>query len=534
MHPSVLTMTDQAWQCTPYSIDKARQCVSRFRRFADTENLVSCMATTFQLSGAIQSYYDFLFDAGHMDRSTAPPPGPSMPLHAPSHYLFAVLLTLMRVTIKWERYLTTTTLRHDLPQPLNPYCPSQEAVKFCPFTVGLHLRHWECKMDVLSGGEEQAPNFYQDQLSPMVARLHLLRQAELHLREHAYRFGVLSQEPLVRAVEVTIADLQAQTKRMGPNYDGWLKWPFMMPAYNSTLQIGGFIPKSQGQTQWEASKEVMTGQFRNDMLVSPTPSPTMEADTANAASVDNAAPKNTSTAPAAGIVTPWQALRMAVQSITPGGNRRDRGPDRGRPAQGPSPWAGPGGDQGRGVFRGSLRGGTFPQSGNVGKTQSDVYESDTTPRKRRKITQEKRGPPYWTIGEVGNHSYLTDRFALVDDRHGGFDVYDVTSRLTGTSIINGSWPLLTGVPDHPMLANAWEFDKYTEMTQHGPVLHPDAHGWALENESTKRRGKLMVSKDLEDVLEMDGKDGRAHWVFAGRYVFDLAGMSLPLSTSTYR
>lgn len=58
------------------------------------------------------------------------------------------------------------------------------------------------------------------------------------------------------------------------------------------------------------------------------------------------------------------------------------------------------------------------------------------------------------------------------------------------------------------------------MTQHGLVLHQDAQKWALQNPPL---GLLIMSRELQDLFEMDGKDGRPHWVYTGKNIFDLAG-----------
>lgn len=45
---------------------------------------------------------------------------------------------------------------------------------------------------------------------------------------------------------------------------------------------------------------------------------------------------------------------------------------------------------------------------------------------RRSVPHQPWQATYYTIGEVGNHRYRTDLWALVDDGRSGFDVYDVT------------------------------------------------------------------------------------------------------------
>lgn len=45
---------------------------------------------------------------------------------------------------------------------------------------------------------------------------------------------------------------------------------------------------------------------------------------------------------------------------------------------------------------------------------------------RRSVPDKLWQATYYTIGEVGNHRYRTDLWAIVDDGRSGFDIYDVT------------------------------------------------------------------------------------------------------------
>lgn len=53
---------------------------------------------------------------------------------------------------------------------------------------------------------------------------------------------------------------------------------------------------------------------------------------------------------------------------------------------------------------------------------------------RRSIPDQPWQATYYTIGEVGNHRYRTDLWALVDDGRSGFDIYDVTSMFCALAI----------------------------------------------------------------------------------------------------
>lgn len=142
-------------------------------------------------------------------------------------------------------------------------------------------------------------------------------------------------------------------------------------------------------------------------------------------------------------------------------------------------------------------------------------------RKKRRLGMERK---YWTMGEVGNHCSDTDRWALVENHEGGFQVQDVTGMLpeSGTR-----WKIeyLTCITDNPLLQTKHGLEKYTEMTQHGLVLHQDAHKWTLQNPPL---GLLIMGKELQDLFEMDGQDGRPHWVYAGREIYDVAGEPLSI------
>lgn len=53
---------------------------------------------------------------------------------------------------------------------------------------------------------------------------------------------------------------------------------------------------------------------------------------------------------------------------------------------------------------------------------------DTAPNQPRKLK-------YYTIGEVGNHRFRSDLWAIVDDGLSGFDIYDVSGRFYGLAMI---------------------------------------------------------------------------------------------------
>lgn len=50
---------------------------------------------------------------------------------------------------------------------------------------------------------------------------------------------------------------------------------------------------------------------------------------------------------------------------------------------------------------------------------------------RRSVPDQPWQATYYTIGEVGNHRFRTDLWALVDDGSSGFDIYDVTGMFCG-------------------------------------------------------------------------------------------------------
>lgn len=166
-----------------------------------------------------------------------------------------------------------------------------------------------------------------------------------------------------------------------------------------------------------------------------------------------------------------------------------------------------------------------PPAGTASKVQqiaADKYRP-WSPKRRKKcrLGMERK---YWTMGEVGNHCSDTDRWALVEDHEGGFQVQDVTGMLleSGTR-----WKIeyLTCITDNPLLQTKHGLEKCTEMTQHGLVLHQDAHKWTLQNPPLSL---LIMGKELQDLFEMDGQDGRPHRVYAGREIYDPAGEPLSI------
>jgi hypothetical protein len=58
---------------------------------------------------------------------------------------------------------------------------------------------------------------------------------------------------------------------------------------------------------------------------------------------------------------------------------------------------------------------------------------------RRASPDQPRQSKYYTIGEVGNHRFRTDLWALVDDGKSGLDVYDVTGKSYGLAIVILNW-----------------------------------------------------------------------------------------------
>ncbi|KAK3385291.1 hypothetical protein B0H63DRAFT_522631 [Podospora didyma] len=121
---------------------------------------------------------------------------------------------------------------------------------------------------------------------------------------------------------------------------------------------------------------------------------------------------------------------------------------------------------------------------------------------------------HWTVGEVGNHSSVPDDvWVLVEDLRDGFNVYDVSSIYATRK--KGS------------------IEKDVRKTKNGMVLHnPRIMAFIKKNRREHYRGKLIMARDLPEITERNGEDGRPLWVYLGLDVFDLT--NFPFLTTTQR
>lgn len=457
------------------------------------------MATTTKLAKELETHYRFLprnhaiAPSSHTQRAA-----PIVPSHAPSHYLFAVLLTLIRATIQWDSVELEYSCTRPMPPLANRWHPSLAASSSRADRA--MLPHSDPQQEPIDenlrwGGKLQAPGFDHAGSTPGELRLRLLCAAEDHLAVYAYRFQILSQEPFVRAVEYTIAHLIAETIVKGEHYTGWLTWPFVLPEYDGTLKMGGW---TKGTTAWEDLDHegdvviVKEMELVLEMIASPMEPSTADDDaepTNNTQLTNNAQPTNaTESRVIVGSVNqddihlpPPAGTASRVQQIA---------------ADKYGPWS--------------------PKRRRASRTETEPLRFS----KRRKKSRLGMECKYWTVGEVGNHCSDTDRWALVEDQEGGFQVQDVTGVLP-EFVIRCKIEWLTCIIDHPFLQTKHGLEKYTEMTQHGLVLHQDAHKWTMQNPSL---GLLIMGKELQEMFEMDGQDGRPHWVYAGgSHIYDLTG-----------
>ncbi|KAG6356324.1 hypothetical protein INS49_015712 [Diaporthe citri] len=119
---------------------------------------------------------------------------------------------------------------------------------------------------------------------------------------------------------------------------------------------------------------------------------------------------------------------------------------------------------------------------------------------RRSAPDQQWQATYYTIGEVGNHRYRTDLWALVDDGRSGFDIYDVT-------VLKKT---LLGLKARP------EFQKELKES-HEPI------------------GKLIRPMRSEEIAERDGEHGRPFWIILGQDVFDITGLeAFPFESTAQR
>lgn len=314
----------------------------------------------------------------------------------------------MRATIQWDSVELKYSCTRPMPPLANRWHPSLAASRSRADRAVLphpDPRREPIEENLRWGGKLQAPGFDQTGSTPGEARLRLLCAAEDHLTLYAYRFQILSQEPFVRAVESTIAHLKAETIAKGEHYTGWLTWPFVLPEYDGTLRMGGWT--KEGTTVWEdldhVDDEVATKKMELvlEMIASP-----MEPSTAG----DDAEPTNDTQ-----LANNTKPTNATESRVTVGGANQDDihlPPAAGTAskvqqiaADKSRPWS--------------------PKRRRASWTEIDPLRFSKR-RKKRRLGMERK---YWTIGEVGNHCSDTDRWALVEDQEGGFQVQDVTGML---------------------------------------------------------------------------------------------------------
>ncbi|KAK7710732.1 hypothetical protein SLS64_005636 [Diaporthe eres] len=126
---------------------------------------------------------------------------------------------------------------------------------------------------------------------------------------------------------------------------------------------------------------------------------------------------------------------------------------------------------------------------------------------RRSAPDQPWQATYYTIGEVGNHRYCADLWAIVDDGRSGFDIYDVTD----------------AVSERRANDKTFDITSVLKKTVLGLKARPEFQEELKE--SHQPIGKLIRPLRSEEIAERDGEHGRPFWIILGQDVFDITGMS---------
>ncbi|KKY31705.1 putative cytochrome b5-like heme steroid binding domain-containing protein [Diaporthe ampelina] len=118
-------------------------------------------------------------------------------------------------------------------------------------------------------------------------------------------------------------------------------------------------------------------------------------------------------------------------------------------------------------------------------------------------------------GEVGNHRFRTDLWALVDDGRSGFDIYDVTDAVLQRRTTHD---------------NTLNITSFLEKSYLGLKARPEFQQELKE--SHEPLGKLIRPLRREEIAERDGEFGRPFWIILGQDVFDIT--AFPFESTAQR
>ncbi|KAK0724845.1 hypothetical protein B0H67DRAFT_117166 [Lasiosphaeris hirsuta] len=141
-----------------------------------------------------------------------------------------------------------------------------------------------------------------------------------------------------------------------------------------------------------------------------------------------------------------------------------------------------------------------PSAGGQAKRASLVIKK--LQQKQKNFETEKADPVvFWSVGEVADHRSDADRWVLLSDGRAGFDVFDIS----GVSSLQGD-----------------KFALKTTLTENGRILGDERAIKRVHHRHDELFvGKLLLEKELTEILEHDGEDGRRKWVYVGYDVFDI-------------
>ena len=83
--------------------------------------------------------------------------------------------------------------------------------------------------------------------------------------------------------------------------------------------------------------------------------------------------------------------------------------------------------------------------------------------------------------------------------------------------------MLTTIPDVPFLKGDG-FKKHTTMSNKGVVVTDEQTvRWLKRRKKSLRRGKVLLARELSDIVENNGENGRRCWVYLSTDVYDITG-----------
>ncbi|KAK3346331.1 hypothetical protein B0T25DRAFT_633845 [Lasiosphaeria hispida] len=547
--------TDKKWQSSPYSQIMVRIPISSFGEAVKQQDKKWAYAAMQELRNRLMYINKFAED------------DPTQIF--PHLNLFSALSILMGAVLPWEenKEMHQFTIQAEA-QP-NRWFPSQSAE---------HKTHFRFP-DTWEPGPGSRDDYEWASGGPVMSAYY--DRGPMDGREMTIQFGeqtvqswvtlVPSHHALTLAVVRLAASLRQQVNdlRSNPQLDahGWLRWDFEFPPYDPQLYLSDphakYTDPADGQVKEKSlwrKYDAKTRYTEDDTALLPSPKKQTRGEQArneaemtadwrrtrlmsrrqglNQAAVEQEAQaywasrkqvrqqtqtrgqhqpqvqpqpqwqppqlhwppqrENTYAPPPAQPVCPWP----------PGSQSDTRQLSAAAPVFVPGPESGSGGSQPRSNQPGEHRPGyggfawNDPPGGGQAKRATLVAKKVQQMQKEKDSERKQTNPVvFWTVGEVADHRSDTDRWVLLSDGQAGFDVFDVS----GVSRLRGD-----------------RFTKKTTLTENGHLLSDEHAITYVQHQHDKLfRGKLLLEKELNEILEHDGEDGRRKWVYVGYDVFDI-------------